>query len=141
MNKELAKEIAKKYSLDSESRKSLNRRQIEVFTNIYWCAKNIIGSYENSMSDNGYAEGDLGYGAYQELKDLAGLHQTIKECAGQCIYRDGFEGMVSNDYLKHYRFVGNEFIDKCIRCRLEIEYRANGVAGWVLDKNIEWYEY
>ncbi len=137
IQKQMIEEIGKKYGMTRDERTSMDLRKKEIYKNIFWATKRLIGGEENCMMDCGYEEGDDGYSSYQTLLDAEKMVAWIKSSIKDAIFGDCFEAGVNPLYLKHYRFAGNDFIDRAVRFRVEVEYRVYGVAGWVLGKDIE----
>lgn len=120
-------EIAQKYGLGKEVRRQFNSRQKEAYINIKWCANNELGGFENTLLD--YSEEDEEYKyAWNFLHNREEIVKYIKECSQEAIYREGYTGWLAKgcDYLKHFRFCGNEWIDRVVRFRVEVELDVYG---------------
>lgn len=86
-------------------------RQRKAYFNIKHAANHIIGGLENGLLDNACDSEE--YKQYEaELKDHAGLVDTIYSEATTCIYGEGVMhfGKSAEVYMKDIRFCGKEWL-------------------------------
>lgn len=88
-----------------------NERQAEILANMYYAGCSYIGGLENTISD--CCEDDSWYiNAKKALDNHDHLVGTVRDMCMDGYYGLGLDGP-QRAYQKHYKFEGNEFIDKC----------------------------